>query len=80
LFITAFMHHPDQLRQEVAEAGLTVSDLVGVEGLAVWLGHLAARWEDNADRERILWAARMVEKEQTLIGLSPHLLVLARKP
>jgi SAM-dependent methyltransferase len=79
-FTTAYMHHPDQLREEVADAGLTVSKLVGVEGLAVWLGHLAERWDDQADRERILWAARMVEKEPTLIGLSPHLLLLARKP
>jgi ubiquinone/menaquinone biosynthesis C-methylase UbiE len=79
-FTTAYMHHPDQLREEVADAGLIVSELVGVEGLAVWLGHLAERWDDQADRERILWAARMVEKEPTLIGLSPHLLLLARKP
>jgi len=78
-FTTAFVHHPDELRQEVIEAGLDVSDLIGVEGLARWLGHLAVRWDDEADRDRILWAARMIEKEPTLLGLSPHLLLLASK-
>jgi ubiquinone/menaquinone biosynthesis C-methylase UbiE len=79
-FTTAFMHHPDQLRQEVADAGFTVSDVFGVEGMGGWLRHLAARWEDTTDRDRILWAARMVENEPTLMGLSAHLLLVALKP
>jgi ubiquinone/menaquinone biosynthesis C-methylase UbiE len=76
-FTTAFFHHPDQLRDEVTEAGLTVTELVGLEGLAGWLGQLATRWDDRDARERILWAARAVEAEPSLSGLSGHLLVVA---
>ena len=78
-FTTAYFHHPDQLGAEVAEAGLDVVELVGVEGMAGWMGHLADRWENPTDRELILFAARAVESEPTLLGLSAHLLVVARR-
>jgi SAM-dependent methyltransferase len=79
-FTTAFFHHPDELRAEVVESGLEVRELVGLEGLAGWLGHLASRWDEQKDRERILWSAAAVESEPTLIGLSAHLLLVARRP
>jgi SAM-dependent methyltransferase len=74
---TAYFHRPDELRSEVIEAGLYVREVVGLEGLAGYLPHLAARWDDETDRNTILWSARAVENEPALIGLSAHLLVLA---
>lgn len=76
-FTTAFFHHPDELRAELADAGLSLIELVGLEGLAGWLPQLADQWEDPAGRERILWAARTVESEPSLLGLSGHLLAVA---
>jgi hypothetical protein len=46
----------------------------------VWLPQLADNWENERDRELILWAARQVESEPTLLGLSPHLLLVATVP
>jgi ubiquinone/menaquinone biosynthesis C-methylase UbiE len=77
-FTTAYFHHPDQLREEVASAGLEVVDLVGIEGLAGWLGHLGGRWETPEGRAAILYSARAVEREPSLLGLSGHLLAVAR--
>jgi ubiquinone/menaquinone biosynthesis C-methylase UbiE len=77
---TAFLHHPHELAQEACEASLTAIEVIGVEGLAAFLPQLAQSWEKTADRERILWAARAVESEPTLLGLSPHLLLLATAP
>jgi hypothetical protein len=77
-FTTAFFHHPEELRAEVADAGLEVLELVGVEGLAGSLPQLDRRWQDPRDREVILWSARVVEAEPSLLGLSAHLLVVAR--
>ena len=56
-----------------------VVDLVGIEGMAGWQGHLAARWDEPEARDLILFSARAVESEPTLLGLSAHLLVVARK-
>jgi SAM-dependent methyltransferase len=74
---TAYFHHPDELRDEVIEAGLDARELVGLEGLALWLPQLADRWADSGDREAILWSARAIESEPSLAGLSAHLLLVA---
>jgi ubiquinone/menaquinone biosynthesis C-methylase UbiE len=79
-FTTAFFHHPDQLREEVGAADLRVVELLGVEGLAGWLGSLDIRWSDDGDRAVIVGAARVIESEPSLAGLSAHLLALARRP
>ena len=78
-FTTAFFHRPQQLANEIASAGLVLTEVVGVEGLAGWLPHLEQRWANEADRDVILSAARLVEAEPALLGLSGHLLAVARR-
>jgi ubiquinone/menaquinone biosynthesis C-methylase UbiE len=77
---TAYLHHPDQLRSESEQAGLLVRQIVGLEGLAAYLPQLAERWESAVDRETIIWSARAIETEPTLLGLSAHLLLIGEKP
>ncbi|HTP26758.1 MAG TPA: methyltransferase domain-containing protein [Anaeromyxobacteraceae bacterium] len=77
-FTTAYFHHPEELRAEAGEAGVEMIGVVGVEGLAGWLPDLARRWESPEGREAILFAARAVEAEPTLLGLSAHLIAVTR--
>jgi SAM-dependent methyltransferase len=77
---TGYAHRPDQLRDEVVAAGLVVIDLVGVEGLAFAIGDLADRLADPLDREVVLGTARAGQRVPELLGLSPHLLAVARVP
>lgn len=79
-FTTAFFHDPEQLRGELEVAGLNVIELVGLEGLAGWLGHLGEKWDSEDGRETILYAARAVESEPSVLGLSGHLLAIGRAP
>jgi SAM-dependent methyltransferase len=79
-FTTAYFHHPDELRREAEAAGLEVVEIVGVEGLAGWLPQLDASFDSDQRREAILFSARAVEAEPTLLGLSAHLLLVARAP
>ena len=74
-FTTAYFHHPEELRGEVEDAGLTFEALFGLEGPASLVGYM---WDDPEDREHLLRVARAIEQEPTLIGLSSHLLVVAR--
>jgi ubiquinone/menaquinone biosynthesis C-methylase UbiE len=79
-FTTAFFHHPDDLAAEVSESGLELVELLGLEGLAAYLPHLAQRWDDPDARSAILYSARATEREPALLGLSAHLLCVARRP
>jgi len=77
-FTTAYFHHPDELEEEAAEAGLEVVGVFGVEGLAGWIPDLGSAWESPERRDVILWSARATEREQSLRGLSGHLLLVGR--
>ena len=71
---SGFCPRPRQLHAELREAGLTVADLVSVEGPAFLLGDLAERLADPAARAIVLDTARAVERIPELLGIGPHLL------
>ena len=77
-FATAWFHRPDELVQEVADAGLVPDGPVAVEGLGGTATDLDALLDDAGTRERVLAAIRRVEREPSLLGASPHLLVCGR--
>jgi ubiquinone/menaquinone biosynthesis C-methylase UbiE len=74
-FTTAFFHRPEELADEVAEAGLRLEALVGVEGPGWLLDEQPPPGLTDGD---LLFAARAVEAEPSLAGLSAHVLALAR--
>jgi SAM-dependent methyltransferase len=71
---TAFCHRPGELREEMGEAGLTVMDLVSVEGPASILGDLDARMADPVDRSVTLEVSRAIERVPELVGFGPYLI------
>jgi SAM-dependent methyltransferase len=75
-FPTAHFHLADELGAEITESGLTLDSIVGVEGPGGFVGEDAG---DPAKQEHLLRVARLVEHEPSLLGLSPHLLAVARK-
>jgi len=78
-FMDAFFHHPDELRNEVAEAGFEVVDVYGVEG-PCWMVHDIDEWWNNDERrERLLDIACALESESSVLGVSAHLMAVARK-
>jgi ubiquinone/menaquinone biosynthesis C-methylase UbiE len=78
-FTTAFFHHPVELTAEMQEAGLALDGLFAVEGPGAFVPDFGRRWEDPASRERLLDLVRRVEREPTLLGVSPHLLAVGRR-
>ena len=78
-FTTAYFHHPDELASEAGEAGLRHELTLGVEGPGWFLQNFDDWWSDVGRRDRLLKVARAVESEPSLLGLSAHLLTLARK-
>jgi len=76
-FTTAYFHTPDGLQQEIGQAGFSGATVYGVEGPG-WA--LRQEWADPRRREQILFAARAVEAEPSLIGFSAHLIAAATRP
>ena len=61
-------------------AGFSVEGLVGLEGPARMLADFDARWEDPRQRADMIQLAESLKSEPALLGMSLHLLVIARKP
>jgi SAM-dependent methyltransferase len=76
-FTTAYLHTVTGFADEVEQAGFTGTAVYGVEGPG---GPLRQEWADPRRREQILFAARAVETEPSLIGFSNHLIAAATKP
>lgn len=77
---SAFCHRPEELREEMADAGLEVTDLVSVEGPAFIRQDLDERMADPAEREVVLDVSRAIERVPELIGFGPHLLGTGIRP
>ena len=78
-FLTmSYCHRADELRAEVGSAGLAVEEVYGIEGPAFLVADIDGKGVDPATRERLLWAARLVEREPGLQEISGHLLAVAR--
>lgn len=78
-FTTAYFHKPDDLRTEVASAGVELIGVFGVEGPGWILPDVSQRLADPRQRQDLLRVARQVESEPAILAMSAHLLAVARK-
>lgn len=75
----AYFHRPDELANEVRNAGFTDIRVLSVEGPIIFDRSLSQNWQDEKHRAMLLELAQQVEEEPALVGMSPHLLVVATK-
>jgi ubiquinone/menaquinone biosynthesis C-methylase UbiE len=78
-FTTAFFHHPDELKGEVEEAGLSCEQLLAIEGPGKLLQNFEEHWSEPSRRERLLQAIRWLETEPSTLGMSAHFLAIGKK-
>ena len=78
-FTTAFLHLPKELKSEVEIVGFDLEDLFGIQGPAWLLQNLEEQWANPNCRERLLNIARFLESEPSIIGVSAHIMAIARK-
>jgi ubiquinone/menaquinone biosynthesis C-methylase UbiE len=78
-FTTAYFHRPDELAEECTAADLSPAATLAVEGAAWLLPDLDVRLDDERRRAVLLDALEAVEAEPSLLGVSAHLLVVARR-
>lgn len=78
-FTTAFLHHPEELKTEIEEAGLQCERILAIEGPGWLLQNFEEHWGESARRDRLLEAIRWLEAEPSTLGMSAHLMGIARK-
>ncbi|MHC5736676.1 class I SAM-dependent methyltransferase [Nostoc sp.] len=78
-FTKTFFHHPEELRAEVEEVGLHSENILGIEGPGWLLQNFQEHWNDVGRRDRLLEAIRWLETEPSTLGMSAHIMAVARK-
>jgi SAM-dependent methyltransferase len=79
-FTTSYFHRPEELAAEVTAAGLALDGVFGLEGPGWILPDVAERMADPGRRASLLQVARALEAEPAVLGMSAHLLAVARRP
>ncbi|AIQ62940.1 methylase [Paenibacillus stellifer] len=75
----AFFHLPEELREEVGAAGFEQPELFAVEGPLWIVPALEDKWNEPNSRKMLLELGSAFETQESLLGMSPHLLAAARK-
>jgi ubiquinone/menaquinone biosynthesis C-methylase UbiE len=75
----AYFHSPNELRAELEDAGLIYLDIYAVEG-PVWLdkNYFQSR-SDPKKKATMNELMSIVEKDQSLLSLSPHMMIAGKK-
>lgn len=79
-FTTSYFHRPEELTEEVENAGLHLRVLVGASGCVKLLPEFAQRLERPEQRERILSVLRLLETEPSILGMSQNFIAVAQVP
>jgi ubiquinone/menaquinone biosynthesis C-methylase UbiE len=76
----AFYHKPQELKEEIEEAGFSYVDTFAVEGI-VWLEkNYFDTWYNQQKKKTILELLKITETDKNLLALSPHMMIAAKKP
>ena len=78
-FTDAYFHRIDEIEAEIVEAGFTYKQTLAVEGPGWLLADFEVWWDDEDRQKRLLDLLRSVERERSMLGVSAHLLGIARK-
>ena len=79
-FTTAYFHEPAELAAEGTEAGFADVAVHAIEGPGAFLPDFARRWNDPAHRAALLRFTALVERRPAILGSSPHLVAVGRRP
>ena len=79
LFTTSYFHTRDELADEIADSGLRLTAILPVQGPLHWAPGIKDRLADPGQRQLILDMLAEMERDPAIIGLSAHLLAVARR-
>jgi ubiquinone/menaquinone biosynthesis C-methylase UbiE len=78
-FTTAYFHTPAEIKNEVTESGLRFEKLVAAESFGWVLDNFAEKAEDKTYLNKLLSVINMIESNDDLMAMSPHIIAVAQK-
>jgi len=79
-FTTSFFHRPEDLANEIRDAGLDLRRLVAASGSVKLLPGLSEHLDVPEQRDHVLSVLRLLEAEPSLLGMSQNFLAIAHAP
>jgi ubiquinone/menaquinone biosynthesis C-methylase UbiE len=76
-FTTAYFHTPKEIEEEIGEAGWRFETLIAIESFG-WIAPNFGKKQHNPEyMEKLLSTIRLVERDNNLIAMSPHIMAVA---
>jgi len=78
-FTDAYFHRPSELKKEIEHSEFKEVKIFPVEGIAALVSNFQEIWNDKRMQKYLLKIIKLTENEPEIIGVSPHLLGVAKK-
>ena len=78
-FTTAYFHTPKEIKAEIEESGLNFEKLIPIESFGWMIKNFPEREKDSSYMKKLLGIIQMVEANEDLIAISPHIVAVAGK-
>ena len=75
----AYFHTPEGLCSELSDGGFSILGKHAVEGCVWFTPELNIKWEEPDRRERLLEIIHASETDDSMMGISPHFLIVGKK-
>ena len=78
-FTDAHFHSQNEIKEEFTAAGFSKFNTIAIEGFGWLVPGFSNRWNDEDSRNKMLQYIRQTENEPIMIGMSAHVMTIARK-
>ncbi len=78
-FTTAYFHTPKEIIAEIAESALIFEKLISIESFGWMVTDFNKKEKDKNYMKKLSEVISMVESNEDLIAISPHIIAIARK-
>jgi ubiquinone/menaquinone biosynthesis C-methylase UbiE len=75
----AYFHEPEELQGEIVEAGFKSSKLIAIDGFGWLLPDFDSKWKSRDYQNLLLQIIRTIEEENSIVGISAHMMVVSSK-
>lgn len=78
-FTTAYFHTPKEIEEEIRETGWRFEALIAIESFGWIVPNFGEKQNDPVYMEKLLSVIRLVERDNHLVAMSPHIMAVAYK-